>query len=334
MNFRKYRPQPRLLTVVSIVILVLLGGVSYSMTRFSANAVQQKTANEFSWATGKSSESLQHSMNHFATVLYMGRSYVLNSPYVTQTTWSGFFRNQDIFGQFPGMNSVNYIQLVPDSQKEAFVAEKRKLPEFGASYKITPEGTRDVYGLGIYTLSKNNVPLSGFDVYSTLDRRLTYQTALGTGQPTVSAQTQLNTDRRGIFLVLPVTLAGDRSSFVNVVLYTDDFFNNAIPREDLDKMAIRITDITEENKQQILYATKNWEGSQQNLTKKDKINFGGRVWSVEYRAQQSYIQQIGYKYFPYLVFVAGTMLAAILILILYIIFRTVPKDKPNSKLKG
>jgi CHASE1-domain containing sensor protein len=325
-RFTTFRPKISLLSLISIAVLLVITAFSVALSTVASRAVQDKAAEQFDWNTRQISAQVKDGLNDNNTVLYMARSFMLNSQQVTASEWSGFFRNQDVFQQFPGINSVNYIQLVPNAEKDSFVAAKRKDASFGGNYAVTPSGVRDVYGLGVLTVSKNNLPLTGFDVYSTADRRITYQNSLATGQPTASPQIQFNSGTPGIFLALPVELAGDRSTFINLSLYTKDFFDATITPDTQGTVALSVSDVTDRDKPVTMYSTSNWESSGYTLTKSERMNVGGRTWQINYRSQLPYVQQMAARYLPYLILVCGIMLCVVVLLVLYVMFRTIPKS--------
>ena len=319
----------RRLSITMVVLVVILGVTSLAAANFAGAAIHEKAAQQFDWDSSQVTRIVQRSLNGYSTVLYMGRSLLITSPNTTQAQWTTFFRTQDIFNQFKGMNSVNAIQLVPDSQKAAFVAERRRMPEFGPNFTVNPPGSRPVYGLGILTLSKNNVPLSGFDVYSTPERAQVYRSALESGQPAASGQIQLNTGKQGMFVTVPVTQSGDQSKFVTVALYTDHFFADVLSATQMGYITAKVTDITDPAQPQELYKSPGWDASPADLQKEERIDFAGRTWKIAYHADYPYTQRVIARFLPYTILMIGLLLTGICLLVYHIIYRTVPKSKTD-----
>ncbi len=313
-----------MLTVISAIIVLLMGVGSISLATFTSNVIRDRGAEQISWNSSHITNHFQDELNQISTLLYMSRAYMVNNTNVTQAQWSGFFRNQDIFGQFAGINSINFMQVVPDGQKAAFVAQMQKR---GANdYTVAPPGTRDQYLLTSLSVSRNNLPLNGFDAYSTADRRQVFEKALSTGTPTASPPLNLSTGPRSVFVTLPVVNGGNGSSFVTAVVYVNDFFDAEAATLNLGPLLVRFTDVTDPKNPQVLYSSAGWDANRYDLTKSDAINFGGRQWRVDYRSQYPYIQSVMQRLVPFIVVLAGGLLAVAFLLILYIFFRTEPKN--------
>jgi CHASE1-domain containing sensor protein len=322
---RRYQPKLRALSIFAVAMLVLLAGITLLLAKTASSEAHQKNVQQFEIDTQVNTRAVQTNLNNYSTTLYVGRSFLLNSQLVTSSEWSGFYHNQDIFNRFKGMSSIDYVQLVTAAQKDKFIADKRQLPDFGLNYDITPAGNRSTYAVGtLIVSSSDNIKLNGFDVFSTADRRAVYQRAQDTGQPTASGKTTLASGSEGFFITLPVNNDGTTHGFVLVSLHVDDFFNALIEPPILGLNKLKITDVTEPSKPTKLYNTASWDGITSGIRRNDTVNFAGRQWRLDYQAPFNYTHAFAAVLFPYLVLLSGTLLICILILILYIFFRTVP----------
>lgn len=321
----------RILTIIAVVTLLLMGIITLALSNFTSNVIRDRAKDQFNWNTALIGQKLQTSLDSYNSVLYMGRSLLLNYPQTDEATWAGFFRNQDIFTQYPGLNSINAVQEVPGSQINSFVAQKRKDPNFGTNYTLNPPGQRDHYALGILTVSSTNLPLNGFDVFSTPERRAVYEASKTTGRPTASPMLNLSTGQNGMFITLPVNLDADNSTHVNAIIYSKDFFDGVVANTDLREVNVKIDDVTDAANPKFLYQTPGWQ-LPHNLEKTDTITFGGRTWRLTYRSQLPYLQATVNRLLPFLILTSGFLLASVMVLILYVVRRMTPGERSYKKL--
>ncbi len=313
--------RPRLISILSVGILAIIAIVTIFLANMSRSLSQQRVSSQFAAGTQETSDRIRANLNSYATTLYASRSFLLNSQEVTQGEWNGFFRNQDVFNRYKGISSISYIQIVPNDQKDQFVAQHRKMADFGADFTINPPGSRPTYGIATLLVSAANIRPTGFDVLSTADRQATYQAATVSGQPTVSAQTLFPSGIKGFYMLLSVTRQGNTVGYVNVATHTEDFFPELVNPSQLGVVSLRITDITESSNQMQLYQSPNWQQNKSNITRADTIKFGGRVWRVDYESPANYLQGSIPSTIPYLVLATGLMLSCILAACFYFLHR-------------
>lgn len=315
----KDRNRPRLLTLIAIAVLLLLGLLTLGLANTAGLASRQKTVERYQWDTEQISDRIQDTLNDYSNLLYSGRSFVLNSNAVAPPEWTGYYRNQDVFNRYKGLSSVGYISIITPAEKAKFEAQMRAW--YGAGYALTPTGSRDVYAAASLFVAANSMAPSGFDVYSTPDRRAVYQLAQSSGLPAASGQFQLSSGETGMFAALPVTNNGVTEGFVMVSLHSSDFFEATINPSKLSDFAVKVTDVTQASNPEELYASGNWNDSTKTLRKADTIKFGGRSWTVEYQAPAHYNQANISTAIPYMIMVLGFLLIAVIALFFYIFTR-------------
>lgn len=280
---------------------------------------RQKTVERYQWDTEQISDRIQDTLNDYSGILYSGRSFILNSQEVNPAEWTGYFRNQDVFNRYKGMNSVSYISIVSPAQKAQFEAKMRSW--YGAGFTVNPSGSRDTYALASLVVAGNSIAPSGFDVYSTPDRRAVYESAKVSGQPTASGQFEFASGVTGFFTTLPVVRNGITEGYILVSLHSSDFFEATISPDKLSNFAVKVTDTTDKQNQEELYVSGNWNESSDNLRKADTIKFGERTWTVEYQAPAHYNQANVSTAIPYMIMILGFLLIAVIALFFYIFTR-------------
>lgn len=295
--------------------LLILG-----IANLASSITSQKTTDQFKWDSGQISDRMQDTINDYSNVLYGGRAFILNSHSIEPAEWAGYFRSQDAFNLYPGMNNVSYVAVVPAADKPAFVAKMKSL--YGSAYNITPVGDRPVYGLASATASSSSMNPSGFDVFSTADRKVVYDQAAASGVPVASGEYEFATGQEGIFVTLPITSNGNLQGYVVISLHSNEFFPAVIRPDKLNNFAVKVTDFTAGNQE--LYQAGGWKTSSSLLHRSDKISFGGRTWRIDYQAPTNYNQSAIASYLRYFIIGIGILFIAVFGLCFYIFLRMTP----------
>ena len=310
-----------------MAVLLSLALATLVLSNLSGSLAHQKVVDQFTRDASQTTSQLQGTLNEYADVLYSGRSFVLNSQAVYSSEWTGFYRSQDIFNRHKGMSSISYIEVVPAAQKGSFLARQRAQPELGPSYAITPPGERETYGLATLTVSPSGIKPSGFDVFSTTDRKAVFQAAQDSGQPAASGQTKFSNGATGMFVTLPLARQGTTVGFVHVALHTDDFFSSVVDTSQLGPMSMKVTDVTDSQNKVKLYASPQKDYGATAIAYRDNIDFGGRVWQIDYTAPYNYTQGNVPAAIPYMVLIIGLLFDIILAGCFYLLLKSAPMQR-------
>ncbi len=311
-----------------VIICLLLLTIALSNT--ASQYYQLDEATTFTEDTTVITNSVSNAIQGYMNTLYSGRAFILGSQEVTVPEWVSFYRSQDIFTRFPGMSTISYVEVVSKANKQAFVAKKRSQPEFGPSYTIEPAGDRPEYALGSLLISNNPIKTSGFDVYSTPDRRAVYAAAEQSGEPTSSPQLKLRTGYNGMFIVLPVFKDNHLQGFVNVSIRTKDFLAAVFKSQTNPKIAVTATDITDSQNSKSVFTIGTIHKTGKQITQSDTISLGGRQWRIDYAGPQDYSQNITHSLVPNLILGTGFLLICILSILFYSFVHMPKKYLHNS----
>ncbi|HEU0187066.1 MAG TPA: CHASE domain-containing protein [Gallionellaceae bacterium] len=111
--------------------------------------------------------------------------------------------------EYPGIQGVGYIQLVPAAQKEAHTQAVRR--QGLSDYRIRPPGKRDIYTSTLYfePLTEHSLASLGYDPFSEPARRAAMEQARDSGSATLSSAVVSRRDGRealltGVRLYLPI----------------------------------------------------------------------------------------------------------------------------------
>lgn len=323
-KYHNLRPRLRLFVVIATTALFSLALVTIFLANLSHSSLKQSTDARFTWETEKLTSSVKNHIGNYSNLLYMGQSFVLTHSDSDQYHWVNFFNSQDIFNRYPGVSSISYVKLVTPEEKDQFIARQRKSPSFGADYTIIPEGKRDIYAATAMTATISGIRPNGFDVYSDPARKTIYDTAQATGVPAASEQLRLNSGYDGMFLVLPVKQNDQTAGFITVALHTDDLLEKLLDTTELDPIAMKISDATRPSAPTAIVESQNWYEAENSLKRYDVIEFGNRLWKVDYSVPTKAYESAFILVVPYLILVLGFLLIIIILTSLAILFRTVP----------
>ncbi len=323
MKIPRLKTRPRYISLLSVVVLLGLAFMTIGLSWVANSAVHQKLDDQYENDTQVITDRVSTSLNSYANILYSGRAFILNSQVVYPSEWIGFYNNQDIFNRYKGVSAINYIKVVNVADKARFVAEQRKIPGVSPNFSVLPvDDKSDVLGVATLTASRIGTKLTGSNVFRTPERLAVYKQAELTGLPIASGLTDFSTGAKGIFVAMPVSRNGATEGYVNVVIYSNEFFPSVVSPKDFYVSAIQISDITDPTKTQNYYQSPNWGSSPSDLNRSDKISFGGRQWLIEYRAPTHYRQGLVPLALPLMILLIGILLIMILAICFYILLHS------------
>lgn len=302
------RPSKRRLVATWLTCLICIGLVagSASASLYVQSRLTKKTDARFDQDTQTISDALVRRINDYDAVLYSARSYILGSQSVTPNEWRTFFTSQNTLGRYPGISSIYYVAVVPNATKQQYIASMQAAGIYQKNYAITPAGERDVYGLSQLFISANNVTTGiGFDVFSSPERKETYEASLAKDSPVASPPIKLATGPQGFFMSLPVLASPSvAKGYVALSFHSDDFTRTLMQETD-DTIATHIVDVTDPSHPISLYAADTWNRTPDQLSKTDKVAFAGRSWQVDYRSARSYQDTRLNTFVPRIILVVG-----------------------------
>lgn len=316
----------RFITIICALVVLLLGVATLGLSNMAVRVTNQNISDKFTWDSQQITSRMTLAADAYAETLITGRSFILNSEEVSFVDWVGFYKSQDIFNHLPGLSSVSYIQVVQEGELDAFIKARRSDSEYGPSYDVIRDGSTDEYALSRLVVTKSPLKLTGFNVYSTADRKKVYDQALQSGQPVASPQIKLNSGFTGMFVVQAMKSQG-QTGFINTALHSEDFFNDVLLTNYFERAAVQINDITPSEDKTTLFESPNWGYSSDKLQRSDQISFGGRTWEIVYRDQGIYNDANFVKAAPYLVMGTGLFIITMLFVGLYALTRRIKRNE-------
>ncbi|MGB5794060.1 CHASE domain-containing protein [Poseidonibacter sp.] len=281
-----------------ISISILIGYSSYHINL-------DKKQMLFDSLTKKITHQIYNRMDTYREVLYSGLGFFEASNEVTRKEWSIFVTKLQIQKYFSGIQGLGYTLVLRENELEKNIKEIRS--EGFESYKIFPEGKRDLYTSIIFLepFNQRNIRAFGYDMYSEKIRRKAMNNAIETGLPSLSGKVKLvqenGIDEQTGFLFyaplykknMPLTTKEERfdaiKGFVYAVFRTKDFLTNTI-KDSLPLIDLKMYDGNTKNSNMLLYESNSQIDINENFNKTIEIKRDGHSWLLEINAKESYFK--------------------------------------------
>ena len=267
-----------LITTLCVAILIAAGGLAV----LSYLQVSQTNEAEFNRSATQANEVLVSKLNNFNDLLYTGRGLLQNSQAVTQSEWTGFFEEQDVFSRYQGISSIIYVKTVSNEQKQSFLELIREDDDF-KDFVINPDGERDRYGLPTLIASENDTTgVVGSDVFIDPVRKAVYDMAAQERKPIASPPLKFKTGFPGFFVVLSNVYNAQLDGFILISFRTNDLMPTILSNENKD-FRYKIDDVGDNGS--TLYTSPGWnENNSQSFV--SYANVGSRNWRVTIASTQ------------------------------------------------
>jgi CHASE1-domain containing sensor protein len=331
-KIRTLRLSTRLLTSLFTVVIIAFTILTLVLAQITGSLLEQKDLNEFNQNATTITSQVKSALFSYQTAMYGGRAFILGSQEVTNLEWNTFWRSQDVFNRYPGLSSISYIQVVKRSELNAFLQKKRAVSEFGPNFNVDPPGDREEYALGSVTISKNPVTPTGFDVYSTSDRRNVYKMAEISGEPAASPQIKLPTGYDGMFIVLPVFRSNTLVGYVLATVRTDDFLKALFSYVQTSRYKIEASDITDNANAHPIFSINPEivQRTEELFTHSDTITLAGRQWKFAYSVPKNYSRSVVASLTPSLILGVGLLIITIVALAFRTFLSSTLTGEPKS----
>ena len=233
------------------------------------------------------------------------RSLFEASTSVTPDEFAVYFNSSGVVDNYPGLNGIAYLSVVPADQKQAFQNKIRTTPTVLSpelsTFTIHPTSAQSpLYVITNIEPDKSNVKQSlGFDVGSEAERRKVLNTARDTGAIAATGTININTAvqgetqvKPGFFITAPIydneagleepTTAQQRqerlTGFINASFVYDEVFTDAFKNQTAQNVQFKVFDVTTDG---LLY-THNPNAKNIGTTPayEHNISIGNRVWRL------------------------------------------------------
>ena len=290
-----------------IYLAILFIGVLISLTLgyYTYNNNLEKKQIQFNSLTKNLIEQIKNRMATYKEILYSGTGFFEASEEVTREEWHIFINKLQLSEFFPGIQGIGYSKVLKENELEKNIQDVRA--EGFPSYKIYPEGKRDLYTTIMYIepFDQRNQRAFGYDMFSEENRRNAMSRSIETGLPTLSNKVRLvqengKDEQSGFLLYTPLYKKGFPletkeqryiaiQGFVYAVFRTKNFINGAIG-DSLKLINIKMYDGSEKNKDELLFDSNSEINKNYTFNKSIEVELDGHLWTFEITTKDSFLE--------------------------------------------
>ncbi|WP_426168084.1 CHASE domain-containing protein [Pseudoduganella sp. R-31] len=198
--------QPRLLAGLVVALCLTATGSVWWGAHVDA---ERDARSGFEYRARELVNNMAARMQAYVQVLYGVQGLFASSDYVDRQEFHTYIERLELGQNFPGMQGIGFMRLVPGAQLESHVAIVKA--EGFPDYAVTPPGQRSQYGPVVYLepFSGANMQAFGYDGLSEPVRRAAFEQARDSGLPTMTGKLLLKQEtadpvQSGFIIALPI----------------------------------------------------------------------------------------------------------------------------------
>lgn len=286
-----------LILFIGIISSLILGYGTYTNNL-------EKEQIQFNSLTKNVIQQIKNRMATYREILYSGIGFFEASNNVTREEWHIFVNKLQIKEFFPGIQGLGYSLVIRENELEKNIKDIRA--EGFSSYKIRPEGKRDLYTSIVYIepFDQRNQRAFGYDMFSEENRRNAMSRSIELGVPSLSSKVRLvqenGKDEQSGFLLysplykkdMPLETKEQRydaiKGFIYAVFRTEDFIHGAVG-DSLQMLDIKMYDGTEKNENNLLLNSSEKKNTTNTFVKTIQVELDGHTWTFEITEKDTFL---------------------------------------------
>lgn len=298
--------------LLSAIIVLLITIAPLSFIWLELNRTYQKNLNvSFINQTERVTTKIGERMGAYGQILRSGAGFFAGSHTVKRDEWRSFVEKLNLDQHYRGIQGVGFSLLIPKERLNRHIEEIRD--QGFPDYTVKPAGDRNIYSSIIYLepFSGRNLRAFGYDMFSEPIRNEAMSRARDTGDLALSGRVKLvqetNTDiQAGLLAFYPIYKNGAiatnpdqrRVALIGWV-YSPYRMNNLLqPLLENELMATRLEIFDEGTPSQdtllfdsqVSYSSPSATFSEPVISHEQKIEVGGRYWTLRYSAMPGYAE--------------------------------------------
>ncbi|RPI70911.1 MAG: PAS domain S-box protein [Ignavibacteriales bacterium] len=313
----------------TLIITLSITVYAWISTEKNIDAGMQET---FNYLTNDISNAINDRMRSYQQILRGGQSLFYASEKVNREEWKNYVDNLKLEENYSGILGVGYAKIIYKEDLKKHIDDIRK--EDFPSYRVWPEGERDLYTSIIFLEPFNNLNQRafGFDMLTEPVRRKAMETARDNGRAAVSGKVTLIQEigeniQPGFLMYLPLYKQPDGTSAEerkeNLIGYVFSPFRtydlmSGLFGDQLQNVKLEIYDdyISGEN---LLFSSVNMDSvrkfnERSNIERFKSININGRDWILRFSSLPGYTAAVD-KQKPLIVLILGIVVSSLLFII-------------------
>ncbi len=309
---------------IALGLVVLL---TLAVWRFFDAQLEERVRDRFLHRAESTKQALVLRLQAYEQALQGASALFAASDMVARADWSAYVGGLQLDHNLPGIQGTGFALMVRPEQRQAHEASVRA--EGFPSYRIHPEGTREIYSTILYMepFGGRNLRAFGYDMYSDPVRREAMDRARDTGKLALSGRVILVQEadsdvQPGFLMYLPIyrgpaadALARRASllGFVFSPFRAHDMISGLfaeIPRD----VEIELFDHTPDL-ENLLFSTITGTHVPHFMTELN-IEFGGRTWIARF-SSNPYFESDAQSVEPILILIAGIAVGLMLFAVIH-----------------
>lgn len=269
---------------VFITVLIVYLGISYGIKYLAQRNLYQKTT--------IISDSFLKGLLSQVGATYSTQAVFNDNPPSSEQAWQNVAYAQALFGRYSGLQTLYYIELVPDSEKSKYLKKISTDPLLikGPNFGINPPGTMPVYAPVTYSVGPDSnyqpVLYSGANLYTDLNRKETLDQAAKSRSATMTPPLP-GIDHKDLifFITLPLYYQNEVNfGFANSVFQIDKLIDKLIGDQLTNAhIELKIEDITDGSKR-FAYQSLGFDGVKNPVYATSEIQMLNRKWLMTYKS--------------------------------------------------
>jgi len=294
---------------------------------------ERDASSDFEYRARELVNNVAARMQSYVQVLYGVQGLFASSDFVDRNEFRTYVERLELGQNFPGVQGIGYMRLVPAAQLPAHVATMQA--EGFSDYAVTPPGQRSLYAPVVYIepFDGTNQRAFGYDGLSEPVRRAAFEQARDSGLPSMSGRLLLKQEasdpvQAGFVVALPIYQNGvgrytliQRRSALKGWVYAPFRMGDmmaALGHEVLRGLDVEVYDGDELNDMTRMFdsvpAVTASDGRRHTVK---RLSLAGRRWTLQISALPTPNGVLSDK--PHAIAIGGLLMSALLALLAYVL---------------
>ena len=298
-----------ILPFVILAVSLTTTAISWQVLRTQG---EERARAEFESEARQSTAQVREEIRGFEEVLQAGAGLIMASDAVSREEWQRFVDRLELPRAYPGIETINYAEVVSASGLAAL--EQRMRAAGNRGFSIWPAGAREEYVVNtlVEPFGGLNLRALGYDLSTESTRRIAMERARDSGLVTLSGRVRLVLDssplpRPAFLMFVPVyrhdftprSVADRRTAllgYVTAAFHLDELINGVL-RDRTLPLGVSIWEGRGATPEMLMYA--NPRGAEMNahpgmatLATDIPLSLSGQQWTLRFAASRSAVETL------------------------------------------
>ncbi len=311
----------------------------------TVNALKYEQKQILSQKNQEIAVALRQKMDIYENILRSSTNLFTFSKSLHKNEWKQYVSSLQLPSRYPGIQGLGYAQIISPEELPMHTAIMQA--QISNSYKVYPEGIRDLYTSILFVEPSEQVSQTviGFDMYSETNRRDAMEEASRTGGVVLSDVVELSgSNEPGFLMYMPLfkdvldfnvpAPNGQARGFIYAPFRIQNFISSTTNAKD-NHYSFRLYTLQDQGPS-LLYESGNFqdiansEGSQHSTT---DVALPGALWRLEGTATPAVVNQDARSQ-PFITLAGGTLFSIVIASFVYILLSNRTKALAEKERTG